>query len=386
MQRAETVLGIIEQHAQSLDYTFKRLYRNLYNPDFYFRTADQLHLAITADEIDAAVRELRNQRLPQGNKLIKIIESMVCELLTAVYKPFFEKKLDLGSSLYRLKTEFKDVNWVISGSLESGFRELDMKSFQAGFQDRIDDNRLIELIYRLVKDRVRAPLYWTALEIDLNQVDQWFEGQDSCYVRFGAEIAVGIKDLSREAAEGFWEGLSTYISGKLGCSFSSQEFLLTSWTNSAHFNFFGYEISLSDHNIRVKVPTQVINDRLKPFRSGTKAVHRGYLMNLDAAEIIRVYSKEIRSLYNRYCYADNIAYQLRKFHYYHRQSLVKTLAAKLKLSAAQVVKRYSLDGTIGVWDDGKAVKYCDFSFARKRLTGEPYAGKPARTVRRGKLK
>lgn len=386
MQKAETVLGIIEQKAQCLDYTFPRLYRNLYNPDFYLKAAAKRNLTVTADEIEAAVAALRCHREPQSQKMALLLKDVLSELLAAVYQPILKNKNNLGTALYRLKTGFRDVHWIIKGNLEECLADLSLEALKAVLQKRIDDNRFIELIWRQIRDNIKSQLGKTAVEIYLHQLDIWLESQADCCLRLGEEFVIGLESISRTGAEQFLEQLEDFLESKLYLPAAAQHISLIDWTDSEHFYFYGYQISLDEQNIKIKIPTQVIYDQLKPFTSRGKGVHRGYLIHLDPAEIVRIYARELRTLYQRYCYADNIAYQMRKFHYYHRSSLIKTLAAKLKLSCAQVVKRYSLDGTIGVTANGQAVKYCDFSFARKRLTGEPYAGKPARTVRRGKLK
>ena len=46
--------------------------------------------------------------------------------------------------------------------------------------------------------------------------------------------------------------------------------------------------------------------------------------------------------------ADNVANQMNKFKHYHRTSLAKTLAVKMRMSVAQVRQKYEVDGTIGI--------------------------------------
>ncbi|MBP3038770.1 hypothetical protein J9303_04525 [Bacillaceae bacterium Marseille-Q3522] len=191
------------------------------------------------------------------------------------------------------------------------------------------------------------------------------------YVRYADDFVIGVigsKELTKQIKKEVGEFLTT----ELKLSLSEEKTLITNFKNPV--KFLGYEMYIHDSNTylvkksngrisravngipRLMVPREAITKKLEEFTRNGKAVHRKELTNLDIAEIISIYASEVRGLYNYYRMADNVANQLNRFKHYHRTSLAKTIAVKMRTSVAKVRQKYEVDGTIGIVIKRKAPK------------------------------
>lgn len=100
--------------------------------------------------------------------------------------------------------------------------------------------------------------------------------------------------------------------------------------------------SINRHPI-LSVPYTVRKEWLKLYSRNGKAIHRPELLNCSDYEIVRTYDLKFRGLVNYYALASNVS-TLYHVRYHLQQSLVKTLAAKYKISVAKVYKRYAKVG------------------------------------------
>lgn len=183
------------------------------------------------------------------------------------------------------------------------------------------------------------------------------------YVRYADDFIIGVIG-SKELAERIKKEVAEFLTTKLKLTLSEEKTLITNFTEPV--NFLGYEMYIQDSNTqlvkktngrisravngipRLKVPKESITEKLKKYTRNGKAVHRKELTNLDLAEIISIYASEVRGLYNYYRMADNVANAMNRFKHYHRASLAKTIAVKMRMSVAKVRQKYNVDGTIGI--------------------------------------
>jgi group II intron reverse transcriptase/maturase len=186
------------------------------------------------------------------------------------------------------------------------------------------------------------------------------------YVRYADDFVIGVIG-SKDLTEKIKTDIATFLTEQLKLTLSLEKTLIT------HFNgrknpvkFLGYELFSGTENSKIKkrkdgsiarsineiprlsIPFQAITKKLEGIYVRGKTVHRSGWLSLDLAEIIIKYSAEVRGLYNYYRMADNVSRMMSKFRYYHRLSLAKTIAAKMKISVKQTRKKYSVDGTIGI--------------------------------------
>ncbi|MFC0299313.1 reverse transcriptase domain-containing protein [Virgibacillus soli] len=183
------------------------------------------------------------------------------------------------------------------------------------------------------------------------------------YVRYADDFIIGVIG-SKELTEQIKQEVAEFLATKLKLTLNEEKTLVTNFKKPVMF--LGYEIYIQDANTylakrgngrisravngipRLMVPKGLISKKLEKYIRNGKAVHRRDLTNLDIAEIISIYATEVRGLYNYYRMADNVANQMNRFKHYHRTSLAKTIAVKMRISVAQVRKKYEVDGTIGI--------------------------------------
>ena len=90
------------------------------------------------------------------------------------------------------------------------------------------------------------------------------------------------------------------------------------------------------------------------------AKHRGKLVNMDDAEIVKKYNAEIRGIYNFYWLAEN-ATVLNDFYFIMKGSMYRTFAAKYKSTLNKMKAKYEVNGVFTAEYDTKSGKrQCEF--------------------------
>jgi len=179
------------------------------------------------------------------------------------------------------------------------------------------------------------------------------------YVRYADDFVVCIIG-SKALAEEIKEKIAHFMSGELHLELSREKTKITN-LSSENVRFLGYEISKSKENtkqvvdtigrkkrsvngtIQLLVPSDVIWDKLKPFRKHGKSYPYVARVNLPVMDIINLYNAEIRGLYNYYCLATDVSKKLATFKFYHYYSMIKTIARKEKSTVRKVFKKYGID-------------------------------------------
>jgi group II intron reverse transcriptase/maturase len=188
------------------------------------------------------------------------------------------------------------------------------------------------------------------------------------YARYADDFILAFIGTRAEAEE-IKEAIGQFLKQKLNLTLSEEKTLITS-ARKSRARFLGYNLSthqsntkLSEHapidkrkhrrrsingSPRLSVPTGLAREKAKRFMKTGKPVHRTELLNRSVAEIITQYQTEYRGIVQYYTYAEDIR-TLSYLQYVMGQSLVKTLAAKLKISVPKVYQKYRttvmVDGT-----------------------------------------
>lgn len=195
------------------------------------------------------------------------------------------------------------------------------------------------------------------------------------YVRYADDFIVGVIGSKRDA-EDIKQKIKGFIQENLKLELSEEKTKITNAGDKARF--LGYDVFVSNSQIASKSSSGIISrnvsghvlismphDKIREFMFKNsyiketkgnvwKAIHRSYLINCDALEIISTYNAEIRGFYNYY----NIAYDVHRlgnFHQLIRLSCLRTLASKHKTSAKKILGnqvngvKYALDGNLGVF-------------------------------------
>ena len=194
------VLKSLEEKATVASYKYERLYRNLYNPEFYMIA--YANLAKSQGSMTAGVdgETLDNMSLPRINRIIekikgksyqpkpakrkyipkkngklrplgimstddKLVQEVVRMLLEAIYEPTFSRqshgfrpKKSVHTALMQVKKSFTGVNWIVEGDIKACF-------------DNFDHHVLIDLLRRRITDEAFINLIWKFLKA--GYMEQW---------------------------------------------------------------------------------------------------------------------------------------------------------------------------------------------------------------------
>jgi len=201
MRNPINVLKSLEKHAKDGEYKYKRLYRNLYNPEFYLlaykniastpgsmtagtdgKTLDAMSMArihrIIASLKDHSyqpnparrtyiAKQNSNKKRPLGIPSTddKLVQEVVRLILEAIYESVFSRNShgfrpnrSCHTALLEVKTTFTAVKWVIEGDIKACF-------------DCFDHHVLINLLRRRIHDEYFISLMWKLLKA--GYMEQW---------------------------------------------------------------------------------------------------------------------------------------------------------------------------------------------------------------------
>ena len=202
MRNPIAVLKSLEEKANQKGYVFERLYRNLYNPEFYLLAYQNIAKSqgsmtegtdgmtlddMTVGRIERIIASLKDhsyQPNPARREYIpkksnpsktrplgipstddKLVQEVVRMLLEAIYEPTFSRyshgfrpKRYCHTALSEIKTTFSGVQWVIEGDIKVCF-------------DCFDHHVLIDILRRRIKDEHFIALMWKMLKA--GYMEQW---------------------------------------------------------------------------------------------------------------------------------------------------------------------------------------------------------------------
>ena len=226
------------------------------------------------------------------------------------------------------------------------------------------------------------------------------------YYRYADDFVILIHG-PKAYAEELKEKLSGFLETQLKITLNSEKTLITNLLKEKAL-FLGYEIIRAQDNSKITkrndgfkvrsingvmqllVPNKVIKTKLKPFVRNGKSVHIKSILNLTVKEMINKYNSEIRGLYNYYCLAGNVGKRIGTFKYYHYFSLVKSIAAKHKISVKKTIKRFGIPvkkklgtgtrNTIGTIYEKKNGERKTLIYFNDSLKRKPYTSSKSRTI------
>lgn len=187
------VLKSLEEKASVSNYKYERLYRNLYNPEFFLlayaniaksqgsmtqgvdgQTLDNMSLP----RINRIIESLRNktyQPQPAKRKYIpkkngklrplgitstddKLVQEVVRMILEAIYEPTFSNnshgfrpKRSCHTALAQVKKNFTGAIWIVEGDIKACFDNFDHHVLTDLLRKRIADESFIGLIWKFLK-------------------------------------------------------------------------------------------------------------------------------------------------------------------------------------------------------------------------------------------
>lgn len=176
------------------------------------------------------------------------------------------------------------------------------------------------------------------------------------YVRYADDFLLGFIGPKSEAQE-IKRKIAEYLNGNLHLELSSEKTLIThATTEAAHF--LGYEVTNQmsetkqtngrrsvNGRIALRVPLEVLTNKRRKYMIGDEVVPNTNIIRDSDFEIISRFQYEYRGVVQYYKLAQNIRW-LAKLQWTIRTAMLRTLAAKHKMSLLQVVKKYQTSVTI----------------------------------------
>ncbi len=194
MQKAELVLTMLnEKSRENPNYKFKRLYRNLFNEDFYLRAYAKIYNkegnltegtdgktidGFSIEKVQKLIEEIKTEKynpnpvrrvyIPKKNGQTrplgipsfkdKLVQEVIRQILEAIYEPNFNENShgfrpnrSPQTALYQIKRTCRGASWVIEGDIKSFFDNIDHQKLLDILKEKIDDGRLINLINKFLK-------------------------------------------------------------------------------------------------------------------------------------------------------------------------------------------------------------------------------------------
>ena len=199
MQKAETVLSILKQKSkQDESHRYDRIYRNLFNEDFFLRAYQKIHAkqgnmtpgtdgttidGFSRKQISQLIELLKWERyqpkpvrrtyIPKKNGKMrplgipafadKLVQEVVRQILEAIYEPIFSDNShgfrpnrSCHTALYQIKSNCRGTNWVIEGDITGCFDHIDHEILLKILSKKIDDGRFLELIRNSTRSTIRC--------------------------------------------------------------------------------------------------------------------------------------------------------------------------------------------------------------------------------------
>lgn len=194
MQKANEILSILNHKSKNDEnYKFDRIYRNLYNKDFYLnayakiyskegnmtegvdgQTIDGFNLVLVEKLIEDLKAEqyypkpVRRTYIPKKNGkkrplgipsfVDKLLQEVIREILEAIYEPNFSENShgfrpnkSCHTALMQIKKTGKGTNWILEGDITGCFDNINHDILINILSRKIKDGRFIELIRRFLK-------------------------------------------------------------------------------------------------------------------------------------------------------------------------------------------------------------------------------------------
>lgn len=194
MRSPENVLKSLSEQATKENYRFKRLYRNLYNPEFYLLAYQNIAISqgsmtagsdgstldgMSMERIENIIARLKDhsyqpnparrvyiakknskKKRPLGIPSTddKLIQEVIRMILEAIYEPTFSNNShgfrpnrSCHTALKEITTIFTGAKWIIEGDIKACFDSFDHHITVNLLRRRIDDEAFISLMWKFLR-------------------------------------------------------------------------------------------------------------------------------------------------------------------------------------------------------------------------------------------
>ena len=192
MRNPENVLNSLQEHSAQPDYTYDRLYRNLFNPEFFLQAYQNIYAsqgnmtagtdgktidAMSLERINRLIAALKDESyqpepsrrvyIPKKNGKFrplgipsiddKLVQEVVRMLLESIYEGSFEDsshgfrpERSCHTALLHIQRSFTRCKWFVEGDIKGFFDNIDHEVMIQILRKRIQDERLLRLIRKFL--------------------------------------------------------------------------------------------------------------------------------------------------------------------------------------------------------------------------------------------
>ncbi|MCU7736161.1 reverse transcriptase domain-containing protein [Priestia megaterium] len=193
MRNPNDVLSSLVSKADHTEYKYKRLYRNLYNIDFYLLAYHKINAkegnltkgadgktidGMSIERIQNIIDKLREQsyrphpakrvyipKEKQGKRPLgipsfddKLVQEVLRLILESIYEPQFletshgfRPQRSCHTALIKIQRRFTGVKWFVEGDIKGFFDNIDHHTLIGILRRRIDDEKFLNLIWKFLK-------------------------------------------------------------------------------------------------------------------------------------------------------------------------------------------------------------------------------------------
>ncbi|PEM91451.1 group II intron reverse transcriptase/maturase [Bacillus toyonensis] len=193
MRNPNDVLSNLASKANNTEYKYKRLYRNLYNIEFYLLAYHKINAkegnltkgadgktidGMSIERIQNIIEELKEQsyrphpvkrvyipKVKQGKRPLgipsfddKLVQEVLRLILESIYEPQFletshgfRPKRSCHTAIIKIQRRFTGVKWFVEGDIKGFFDNINHHTLIGILRRRIDDEKFINLIWKFLK-------------------------------------------------------------------------------------------------------------------------------------------------------------------------------------------------------------------------------------------
>lgn len=193
MRSPNIILENLQKHAKAEEYQYNRLYRNLYNPDFYLQAYQNIYAnkgsmtpgidGMTLDgfggqRVNRLIESLKDHSYqPASVKRVyipkkngkkrplgisssddKLVQEIIRMILESIYEPTFSTlshgfraKRSCHTALLQIQHNFTGIKWFVEGDIKAYFDTIDHHILVNILRKRIKDESFLELIWKFLR-------------------------------------------------------------------------------------------------------------------------------------------------------------------------------------------------------------------------------------------
>lgn len=297
IRNPRVVLDNLAAQSHRQEYRYRRLYRNFYNPLFYFEACKKLYAhqrmgevkrkekmnAIHLEQIEQLIQQIKDQSYrpypirknqKQMDQINRIEDQLVQEIVRCILEHIYEGKFSYASHGFRPRRscytalrqikQFSQATWFFVGEIHNPFQQMDPHVLISILRKTIDDEKWIQLIWKFIKagylndwkydpsfsgvpkGGIISPIL---VNIYLNELDQYVEeikrrflgrGKENrlYYIRYAHHLMLGVAG-SKEDCLRIKQELADFLQKNLKLEFSSKSKISHA---SKKVRFLGYDI------------------------------------------------------------------------------------------------------------------------------------------------